>query len=375
MPSHKVAECFTLRPSAGRAGSPWSIVGRVWAQALASRPDENDRKPMDQSFRFAVAPMMDWTDRHCRAFHRILSRRARLYTEMVTTGAILFGPRERLLAFGRDEHPVALQLGGSEPAALAACARIGAEAGYDEINLNVGCPSDRVQNGRFGACLMREPGLVGDGVAAMAAVAGVPVTVKCRIGVDEQEPGEALVAMAAAVRQAGAAALIVHARKAWLQGLSPRENRDVPPLDYPIVYALKRAYPDWPIGLNGGVASLDAAAAHLAHVDGVMVGRAAYQTPDLLLGVDPTLFGTPAPVAGSREAVEAYEPYMARQLEAGVRLHDMTRHLLGLFAGLPGARLWRRRLSVEAPKAGAGLEIVHQALADIRHPDPVSRAA
>ena len=329
----------------------------------------------DPTFRFAVAPMMDWTDRHCRALHRLMSRHARLYTEMVTTGAILFGPRERLLAFGREEHPVALQLGGSEPHALAACARIGAEAGYDEINLNAGCPSDRVQNGRFGACLMREPGLVGDGVAAMVAASGLPVTVKCRIGVDDQEPAEALFAMAAAVRQAGAAALIVHARKAWLQGLSPRENRDVPPLDYPLVYALKAAWPDWPILLNGGVVSLEAAAAHLAHVDGVMVGRAAYQTPDMLLGVDPMLFGVPAPLAGSRQVVEAYEPYMARQLETGVRLHDMTRHMLGLFAGLPGARLWRRHLSVEAPKAGAGLDVVRQALAAIREPEEVGAAA
>lgn len=319
--------------------------------------------------------MMDWTDRHCRTFHRLLSRRARLYTEMVTTGAILFGPRNRLLAFGPEEHPVALQLGGSDPGDLAACARIGAEVGYDEINLNVGCPSDRVQNGRFGACLMREPGLVGDGVAAMVAAVGIPVTVKCRIGVDEQEPAEALFAMAAAVRQAGAAALIVHARKAWLKGLSPRENRDVPPLDYELVYALKGAFPDWTVSLNGGIGSVPAAATHLEHVDSVMVGRAAYQTPDMLLGVDPILFGVPAPVASSREAVEAYRPYMARQLEAGVRLHDMTRHMLGLFAGVPGARQWRRHLSVQAPKAGAGLEVVREALAALRESDSIDRAA
>lgn len=329
----------------------------------------------DHLFKFAVAPMMDWTDRHCRAFHRVMTSHARLYTEMVTTGAILFGPRHRLLAFGRDEHPVALQLGGSEPEALAACARIGADAGYDEINLNVGCPSDRVQNGRFGACLMREPELVGDGIAAMVAAVDVPVTVKCRIGVDAQDPSEALFAMAAAVRQAGAAALIVHARKAWLEGLSPRENRHVPPLNYPIVYALKAAYPDWTISLNGGVVSLQAASAHLDHVDGVMVGRAAYQTPEMLLGVDPMLFGAPAPVATGREAVEAYQPYMAGQLEAGVRLHDMTRHMLGLFAGAPGARQWRQRLSVEAPKPGAGLEVVREALAGLRTPDPINQAA
>ncbi len=319
--------------------------------------------------------MMDWTDRHCRAFHRIMSRHARLYTEMVTTGAILFGPRERLLGFAEAEHPVALQLGGSDPHDLAACARIGASLGYDEINLNVGCPSDRVQNGRFGACLMQEPALVGEGVAAMVAAVAVPVTVKCRLGVDEQEPREALFAMAAAVRQAGAGALIVHARKAWLKGLSPRENRDVPPLDYPLVHALKAAHPDWPIAINGGIASLEAARTQLDRVDGVMMGRAAYQNPDLLLAVDPVLFGAPAPVSDARGAVEAYEPYMAARLAEGVRLHDMTRHMLGLFAGIPGARQWRRHLSVEAPKPGAGIAVVREALAHLSPVPAVERAA
>lgn len=325
---------------------------------------------------FSVAPMMDWTDRHCRAFHRILTRRARLYTEMVTTGAILYGPRDRLLAFDAVEHPVALQLGGSDPHDLAAATRIGADVGYDEINLNVGCPSDRVQNGRFGACLMREPALVGDCVAAMVAATRRPVTVKCRIGIDEQEPREALFAMADAVRRAGAAALLVHARKAWLKGLSPKENRDVPPLDYPLVYELKRGHPDWPIGLNGGVVTLEGARSALERVDGVMMGRAAYHTPDLLLGVDPLLFGQAAPVASSREAVEAYMPYMAARLGEGVRLHDMTRHMLGLFAGVPGARLWRRHLATEAPKPGAGLDVLRAALAHLRGgATPVDAAA
>src|SRR5271165_5710876 len=226
---------------------------------------------LNQSFRFSVAPMMDWTDRRCRAFHRLLTRRARLYTEMVTADAVVFGPRERLIGFDEGERPVALQLGGSEPKRLAEAARIGEDFGYDEINLNCGCPSDRVQSGRFGACLMREPALVGECVSAMTAAVGVPVTVKCRVGVDEQEPAEALFALASAVKAAGAAALVVHARKAWLEGLSPKDNRSVPPLDYPLVYALKSAHVDWPIVLNGGVADLAEARSHLAHVDGVMV--------------------------------------------------------------------------------------------------------
>ena len=339
-----------------------------------------DQKPFDAAdrvspWRFTIAPMMDWTDRHCRAFHRVMSRHARLYTEMVTTGAILHGPRARLLAFEAAEHPVALQLGGSDPADLAVCARIGADLGYDEININVGCPSDRVQNGRFGACLMREPELVGECVAAMVAACDVPVTVKCRIGVDDQDPREALFAMAEAVRRAGATALIVHARKAWLQGLSPKENRDVPPLDYPLVHDLKRAFADWPLAINGGIATLDAAEAQLGAVDGVMVGRAAYQTPDLLLDVDPRLFGTERPVADGFEAVEAYLPYMARQMEAGVRLHDMTRHMLGLFAGRSGARAWRRHLATEAPRPGAGLDVVRAALGHVRPMSEVEAAA
>ena len=316
--------------------------------------------------RFSVAPMMDWTDRHCRVLHRTLSRRARLYTEMVTTGAIIFGPRERLLGFSGAEHAVALQLGGSEPDALARCAVIGADYGYDEINLNCGCPSDRVQNGAFGACLMREPHLVGDCVAAMKAVVKIPVTVKCRIGVDDQEPRDALWNMARAVIDAGADALIVHARKAWLKGLSPKENRDVPPLDYGLVHALKREFPDTPMSINGGFTTIESVRAQLDHLDGVMVGRAAYHDPGLLMRVDGELFGEAPPVADQFEAVEAYEAYIAARLSEGVRLADMTRHMLGLFAGMPGARSWRRHLATEAVKKGAGLEVLRDALAHVR---------
>ena len=315
--------------------------------------------------KFAVAPMMDWTDRHCRFFHRILTRRARLYTEMVTADAVVFGPRERLIGFDAFEHPLALQLGGADPARLAQAAAIGADFGYDEINLNCGCPSDRVQSGRFGACLMREPALVGESVAAMKAATRLPITVKCRIGVDDQAPREALFGFAEAVKATGADALIVHARKAWLEGLSPKDNREIPPLDYPLVYELKRAHPDFPIALNGGVHDLAAAHEHLAHVDGVMIGRAAYQAPEMLMGVDPGLFGADAPVADAFEAVEAYTPYIERALGRGVRLHDMTRHMLGLFAGRPGARAYRQRLAMLAPRRGAGIEVLREAAAQV----------
>ena len=319
-----------------------------------------------EDIRFSVAPMMDWTDRHCRFFHRLLSRRTRLYTEMVTTGAVVHGPRERLLGFSPEEHPVAAQLGGSGPRDLAAAARICADLGYDEINLNVGCPSDRVQEGRFGACLMREPGLVGDCIAAMKAEVQVPVTVKCRIGVDEQDPEEALGRVADAAAAAGADALFVHARKAWLQGLSPKENRDVPPLDYGRVHRLKAAHPAVPVAINGGISSLAEAEGHLHHVDGVMIGRAAYQNPEILLEVDRRLFGEKAPVADAFEALDAFEPYVAARLAEGARLHQMTRHILGLFAGRPGARLFRRHLATEATQAGAGLETLRAAVAHVR---------
>jgi tRNA-dihydrouridine synthase A len=320
--------------------------------------------------------MMDWTDRHCRFFHRLLSRRARLYTEMVTTGAVLHGPREKLLGFGPEEHPVALQLGGSDPADLARAARIGAEEGYDEINLNVGCPSDRVQDGRFGACLMREPALVGECVAAMKATVRVPVTVKCRIGVDDQDPEEALDRLAEAATRAGVDALVVHARKAWLQGLSPKENRDVPPLDYDRVRRLKASRPTLPVVLNGGLRTMKEAKAELAGLDGVMVGRAAYGEPEMLLRVDPELFGEPSPAADASEAAEAFEPYVAARLAEGVRLSAMTRHLLGLFGGRPGARAFRRHLATEAVKPGAGLGTLREAVAHVaRTGDALERAA
>ena len=316
-------------------------------------------------WRFSVAPMMDWTDRHCRVLHRLMSRHALLYTEMVTTAAIIHGDRQRLIGFNDCEHPVAVQLGGSDPQALAQCALICADFGYDEINLNCGCPSDRVQSGAFGACLMRSPDLVGDCVAAMKAVVKIPVTVKCRIGVDDQEPREALWAMANSVISAGADALIVHARKAWLAGLSPKENRDIPPLDYPLVYELKRDFHNVPMAINGGIANLDQSREHLAHLDGVMLGRAAYHDPDLLLGVDPQLFGVAAPCNSPFEVVEAYLPYVSARLSEGVRLADMTRHMLGLFTGMPGARAWRRHLATEAVKRGAGLEVLRDAMAHV----------
>lgn len=310
--------------------------------------------------------MMDWTDRHCRAFHRVLSRRARLYTEMVTTGAVIHGPRERLLGFSVAEHPVAVQLGGSDPKELAEAAKICADFGYDEINLNVGCPSDRVQNGRFGACLMQEPVLVGECVAAMKAAVSLPVTVKCRIGVDDQDPEEALNRLTDCVVAAGCDELTVHARKAWLKGLSPKENRDIPPLDYPRVYRLKQARPDLPIAINGGIKTWPEIHEHLKHVDGVMLGRAAYQEPEILLGVDPELYGESAPVADGFEAIEAYEPYIAEQLEKGERLHNITRHMLGLFTGRPGARAYRRHLATEAVKPGANLQTLRDAVAHVQ---------
>jgi tRNA-dihydrouridine synthase A len=317
---------------------------------------------MQDRWRFSVAPMLDWTDPRCRFFHRLMTRRALLYTEMVTTGAIIHGPRERLLGFSPEEHPVAVQLGGSNPADLAFCASICADYGYDEINLNVGCPSDRVQNGAFGACLMREPELVADCVAAMKAKVRVPVTVKCRIGVDDQEPREALFVLAEKAVAAGADALIVHARKAWLKGLSPKENRDVPPLDYPLVYELKRHFPDVPIAINGGIATLEETRTQLAQVDGVMMGRAAYYEPNLLLRVDPELFGEPSPFPNAFAVVEAMLPYIERELAAGERLASITRHILGIFNGRPGARAFRRHLSDEAVKRGAGIEVLQAAL-------------
>ncbi len=307
--------------------------------------------------------MMEWTDRHCRFFHRLLTRRALLYTEMLTTGAVLHGDRARLLRFDAAEHPLALQLGGSDPRALAACARIGADLGFDEINLNVGCPSDRVQDGRFGACLMAEPALVGDCVAAMKAAVAIPVTVKCRIGIDDQDPEQALEIFAQAVEQAHADALIVHARKAWLQGLSPKENREVPPLDYERVYRLKAAHQQLTVILNGGIADVEQAVAHLDHVDGVMMGRAAYQEPWRLIAVDPLLFGEAASFASPKQAAAALMPYIERELAHGTRLHAITSHLHGLFRAVPGARAFRRQLAGATASPHAGAEYLAAALA------------
>ena len=312
---------------------------------------------------FSVAPMMEWTDRHCRFLHRQLSRAALLYTEMVTAEAVIRGDRARLIGFDPAEHPVALQLGGAVPARLAEAARIGAEFGYDEINLNVGCPSDRVQSGKFGACLMREPDLVAECVGAMRAAVSVPVTVKCRLGVDDQEPEEALRATIRACREAGVNTFIVHARMAWLKGLSPKENRDVPPLDYELVYRVKRENPELTIIVNGGIGDLDEAERHLDHVDGVMLGRAAYQYPAMLLDVDARFFG------GARrtveEALEDYIVYVERQLALGVPLNTLTKHTLGLFSGQAGGRLFRRHLSENATRRGAGVEVFLAALARI----------
>ena len=319
--------------------------------------------PIDR--RFSIAPMMDWTDRHCRAFHRVLTRRALLYSEMATSGAIVHGDVERLIGFDADEHPVALQVGGSDPAELAEAARIGAQMGYAEINLNVGCPSDRVQSGRFGACLMAEPELVGDCVAAMNEAVDIPVTVKCRIGIDDQEPRDALFGFVDTVSARGIKSFTVHARKAWLKGLSPKENRNVPPLDYALVRALKTARPDLEIILNGGLESLDHGVAEMHGVDGIMLGRAAYHTPWALCEVDARLFGESNPVTNRSDAVAAYRPYLVAQLENGVKLHAMTRHMLGLFHGCPGARQWRRILSENANKPGADLGVLDDALSAV----------
>jgi tRNA-dihydrouridine synthase A len=312
--------------------------------------------------KFCVAPMMDWTDRHCRFFHRLITRRALLYTEMVTAEAILHGHRDRLLGFSAEEHPVALQLGGSDPARLAEAAAIGEGYGYDEINLNVGCPSDRVQEGRFGACLMAEPALVARCVAAMRARVTVPVTVKCRIGIDDQDSEADLERFIAAVAAAGCRTVIVHARKAWLEGLSPRENREVPPLDYPRVYRLKAAHPELDIVINGGIASLAEAEAHLTHVDGVAMGRTAYQNPYLLAEADWRLFGDAAPPLTRRGVLEALLPYAERHLTGGGRLNNVTRHILGLYHGRPRARAFRRHLSELAPREGAGIGVLREAI-------------
>jgi tRNA-dihydrouridine synthase A len=332
------------------------VTGTLERAQTLKRP----KKPNNGSgWHFCIAPMMDWTDRHCRYFHRQLAPHARLYTEMVTTGALLHGAPQRFLAFDPGEHPLALQLGGHEPKDLAACARIGADSGYDEINLNVGCPSDRVQSGRFGACLMREPALVADCVAAMRAAVMIPVTVKCRIGVDDQDEYADLHRFAETLIGAGLDVLIVHARKAWLHGLSPKENREIPPLDYPRVYRLKREFPQLTIVINGGIVAVDAAQDHLRHVDGVMLGRAAYHDPYVLARLEHAMHGTALPVREA--ALQRLEPYIAAELGRGEALHHIARHVLGLYLGEPGARAFRRYLSEHMRAAGADFRVLSDA--------------
>lgn len=319
--------------------------------------------------------MMDWTDRHCRGLHRLLSRHARLYTEMLTAEAVIHGDRKRLLGFDPMQHPVALQLGGSDAGRLAEAARIGEAMGYDEINLNCGCPSDRVQSGSFGACLMAEPQSVAGLVTAMRRAVGVPVTVKCRIGIDDQDSERDLDSFVGAIAAAGVTTVIVHARKAWLAGLSPKENREIPPLDYDRVHRLKRAWPELTIIINGGIATLDAALAHLEQVDGAMMGRAAYQTPYVLTEVDRRLFGASEPARTRGEVMAAFGDYVARNLALGVRLHDMTRHVLGLYHGEPGARMFRRVLSEKGVRSGAGLDVLREAMAAIADRQPTRQEA
>ncbi|NIG98242.1 MAG: tRNA dihydrouridine(20/20a) synthase DusA [Serratia symbiotica] len=322
--------------------------------------------PKSSHSRFSIAPMLDWTDRHCRYFDRLLTKETLLYTEMVTTGAIIHGKGD-YLAYNKEEHPVALQLGGSDPAALAHCAKLAEQRGYDEINLNVGCPSGRVQNGMFGACLMVQAALVADGIKAMRDVVSIPVTVKTRIGIDDQDSYEFLCDFISTVAGRGECAMFtLHARKAWLSGLSPKENREVPPLDYPRVYQLKRDFPALTIAINGGVKTLEEAQQHLQHLDGVMMGREAYQNPGILARVDNELFGVQGAVKDSVAIIESLYPYIERELSNGTDLGHITRHILGLFQGVPGARQWRRHLSENAHKPGADVQVVEQALDWVR---------
>ncbi|PMR78494.1 tRNA dihydrouridine(20/20a) synthase DusA [Halomonas urumqiensis] len=339
-----------------------------------TRMDTDTARPeLDRTF--SVAPMMDWTTRDFRAFARTLSHQALLYTEMVTTGAILHGtPRERFLGFDEVEHPLALQLGGSDPVELAECAVIAEAWGFDEVNLNVGCPSDRVQNNLIGACLMAHPEKVAAGVRAMRDAVSIPVTVKCRIGIDDQDEDADLTRFIAQVADAGCEVFIVHARKAWLQGLSPKENRDIPPLNYPRVHRLKQSRPELHIGINGGIKSLEACRSQLQHVDSVMVGREAYQNPWLLAGVDEALFGTPGPASSRHAAARAFRPYIARRLEEGAKLNHITRHLLGLFQGQPGGRRFRRHLSENGHLDGACLRVFDDALSLVPEREPESVA-
>ena len=348
-------------PAAGSQGGGGAAVADD-----GHRGEERPPGAADAARRLSVAPMMDWTDRHCRAFHRVLTRRTLLYTEMVTTAAILRGDWRHLLAYHPTERPLALQLGGDDPRDLAACAALAWELGFDEVNLNVGCPSDRVQQGRFGACLMRHPEAVAAGVAAMRERVPIPVTVKHRLGVDEQEGYEPLAAFVDAVAQTGCRVFVVHARKAWLSGLSPRENREIPPLRHELVHRLKRERPELTVVLNGGVLSLDEALRHLDLVDGVMVGRAAYHEPWLLAAADRLVFGEAGdPVVSRLAAVEAFLPYVEQRLAEGEPLARITRHLLGLWHGEPRARRWKRVLSEGARRPGAGVDVVREALAAV----------
>lgn len=312
--------------------------------------------------RFCVAPMLDWTDKHCRYFHRLLSKNALLYTEMVTTGALIYGNSQRFLQFNSEEHPVALQLGGSNPHDLATCTKMAEDFGYDEVNLNVGCPSDRVQNGKFGACLMAEPQLVADCVAAMQASVKIPVTVKSRIGIDDRDSYEELTHFIDTVAQAGCNTFIIHARKAWLKGLSPKENREVPPLRYDVVFQLKKDFPELEIVINGGITTLEQSMELLQNVDGVMLGREVYQNPYLLAAVDRLLFGDDAEIKSREQIIVELLPYIQKNLASEVRLNSVIRHVLGLFHGEYGARLWRRYLSENAYKSNSGVQILLSAL-------------
>ena len=317
--------------------------------------------------RFSIAPMLDWTDRYCRGFHRILTKQSLLYTEMVTTGALIHGDVERHLRFSPQEHPLALQLGGSCPEDLAKCSELAEQYGYDKVNLNVGCPSDRVQSGRFGACLMAEPDTVADCCASMIKATGLPVTVKCRIGIDQQDDYSDLQTFVHKVAEAGVTTFIVHARKAWLNGLSPKQNRDIPPLNYQRVYLLKQEFPELEIILNGGVQSIAEAKQHLAHVDGVMMGRAAYQSPHILRTVDEDIFAKPVCDITESELIQQLCNYIDGHLTEGAQLKYITRHIVGLFQNRPGARQWRRYLSENAYAPDAGIEVVQQAAAFITH--------
>ena len=317
--------------------------------------------PQIADHRISIAPMLDWSDKHYRYFMRLISKRAQLYTEMITCGAILHGDRDYHLSYNEQEHPIVVQLGGSDPQQLAECARIVEQYGYDEINLNVGCPSDRVQEGRFGACLMSEPKLVAECIEAMSTVTNIPITVKCRIGIDDQDSYPFLHGFVETVAQASCQHFIIHARKAWLNGLSPKENRDIPPLDYPRVYQLKKDFPHLQLSINGGITTLDSALQHLNYVDGVMIGREAYHNPYLFAGVDSCFYNTSQPIISRFDILEKLYPYIEQQLQQGARLNYITRHILGLFQGIPGSRAWRRHLSENAHHAGASLSVVQQA--------------